>query len=116
MDKPVLTDEWINALPGEPRFGLRGSDPEAPEVILLWAKNRRARLIIDQSNETISYDELAQRIGQPSAHRAVARANGQNRICILIPCHRVIGKDGRLSGYGGGVWRKRLLLNLERAA
>jgi len=64
--------------------------------------------------ETISYDELAARIGQPRAMRAVARANGQNRISILIPCHRVIGKDGSLTGYGGGLWRKRLLLELER--
>ena len=66
--------------------------------------------------ETISYDELARRIGQPTAQRAVARANGMNRICILIPCHRVIGKDGSLTGYGGGLWRKRLLLELERTA
>lgn len=64
--------------------------------------------------ETISYDELACRIGQPTAQRAVARANGMNHVCILIPCHRVIGKDGSLTGYGGGLWRKRLLLELER--
>jgi AraC family transcriptional regulator of adaptative response/methylated-DNA-[protein]-cysteine methyltransferase len=63
---------------------------------------------------TISYDELASRIGQPTAQRAVARANGMNYVCILIPCHRVIGKDGSLTGYGGGLWRKRLLLELER--
>lgn len=66
--------------------------------------------------QTISYDELARRIGQPTAQRAVARANGMNRICILIPCHRVIGKDGSLTGYGGGLWRKYWLLNLERGA
>jgi AraC family transcriptional regulator of adaptative response/methylated-DNA-[protein]-cysteine methyltransferase len=64
---------------------------------------------------TIAYDELARRIGQPIAQRAVARANGMNFVCILIPCHRVIGKDGSLTGYGGGLWRKRLLLELERA-
>lgn len=64
--------------------------------------------------ETISYDELARRIIQPTAVRAVARANGMNRIEILIPCHRVIGKDGQLTGYNGGIWRKRLLLELER--
>lgn len=64
--------------------------------------------------QTISYDELAQRLDQPTAVRAVARANGINRINILIPCHRVIGKDGQLTGYGGGLWRKRLLLELER--
>ena len=65
--------------------------------------------------ETISYDQLARRIKQPTAQRAVARANGMNRICILIPCHRVIGKDGSLTGYGGGLWRKRLLLELEQS-
>jgi AraC family transcriptional regulator of adaptative response/methylated-DNA-[protein]-cysteine methyltransferase len=65
--------------------------------------------------QTISYDELARRIGQPTAQRAVARANGMNRICVLIPCHRVIGKDGSLTGYGGGLWRKRLLLELEQS-
>lgn len=64
--------------------------------------------------ETIPYDELARRVGRPTAQRAVANANGQNRIGILIPCHRVIGKDGSLTGYGGGLWRKRLLLELER--
>jgi AraC family transcriptional regulator of adaptative response/methylated-DNA-[protein]-cysteine methyltransferase len=64
--------------------------------------------------ETIAYDELARRVGRPAAQRAVALANGQNRIAILIPCHRVIGKDGSLTGYGGGLWRKRLLLELER--
>lgn len=64
--------------------------------------------------ETISYERLAHNIGQPTAVRAVARANGSNRISILIPCHRVIGKDGELTGYGGGLWRKRLLLELEK--
>jgi AraC family transcriptional regulator of adaptative response/methylated-DNA-[protein]-cysteine methyltransferase len=64
--------------------------------------------------ETIAYDTLARRLGQPTALRAVAGANGQNRISIVIPCHRVIGKDGRLTGYGGGLWRKRLLIALEQ--
>ncbi len=63
---------------------------------------------------TWSYEELARRVGRPAASRAVAGANGMNGICILIPCHRVIGKDGELAGYGAGVWRKRLLLELER--
>lgn len=64
--------------------------------------------------QTIAYDELARRVGRPTAQRAVALANGRNRVAILIPCHRVIGKDGSLTGYGGGLWRKRLLLELER--
>jgi len=63
--------------------------------------------------QTRSYQEQAARIGRPEAVRAVARANGDNRIAIVIPCHRVIGKDGKLSGYGGGLWRKRFLLDLE---
>jgi len=63
---------------------------------------------------TRSYGEQAQRMGRPSAVRAVARANGANPISILVPCHRVIGKNGKLTGYGGGLWRKRFLLELER--
>jgi O-6-methylguanine DNA methyltransferase len=66
--------------------------------------------------ETWSYLQLARRIGQPAATRAVGTANGMNRIAIVIPCHRVVNADGRLGGYGGGVWRKQLLLDLERGA
>ncbi|MCL7928129.1 MAG: trifunctional transcriptional activator/DNA repair protein Ada/methylated-DNA--[protein]-cysteine S-methyltransferase [marine benthic group bacterium] len=62
---------------------------------------------------TVSYGEVARRIGRPTAVRAVAGANGDNRIAILIPCHRVIGADGTLTGYGGGLWRKKRLLELE---
>lgn len=64
--------------------------------------------------QTRSYKQQAESIGLPRAIRAVARANGDNRISILIPCHRVIGEDGRLTGYGGGLWRKKHLLDLER--
>jgi AraC family transcriptional regulator, regulatory protein of adaptative response / methylated-DNA-[protein]-cysteine methyltransferase len=64
--------------------------------------------------ETISYQELAARIGAPDAVRAVGRANGMNRIAIVIPCHRVINKNGDLCGYGGGLRRKEFLLNLEQ--
>jgi O-6-methylguanine DNA methyltransferase len=63
--------------------------------------------------ETISYEKLAQRIGNAKAVRAVASANGYNSIAIIIPCHRVIGKDGNLRGYGGKVWRKKRLLEIE---
>ena len=63
--------------------------------------------------ETISYGELAARIGQPNASRAVGMANGQNPISIVVPCHRVIGADGTLTGYGGGIERKRWLLAHE---
>ena len=64
--------------------------------------------------ETRSYADQAQAIGRPGAQRAVGRANGDNRLTVLIPCHRVIRSDGTISGYGGGVWRKRFLLELER--
>jgi AraC family transcriptional regulator of adaptative response/methylated-DNA-[protein]-cysteine methyltransferase len=64
--------------------------------------------------ETRSYAEQAAAMGKPRAVRAVARANGDNRIAVVIPCHRVIGSDGSLTGYGGGLWRKRFLLDLER--
>jgi methylated-DNA-[protein]-cysteine S-methyltransferase len=64
---------------------------------------------------TISYGELARRVGQPTAVRAVGRANGANPIAIVIPCHRVIGIDGSLTGYAGGLDRKRALLQLEDA-
>ena len=65
--------------------------------------------------ETASYAEQAERIGNPKAVRAVARANGMNRIAIVIPCHRVIGSDGSLTGYAGGLERKRWLLRHEGA-
>lgn len=61
----------------------------------------------------ISYSDLAGRVGQPSAVRAVASANAANRICVVIPCHRVIAKGGGIGGYSGGLCRKRLLLELE---
>ena len=64
--------------------------------------------------DTCSYEQLARTIGRPGAQRAVGRANGQNRIPIVIPCHRVVRSDGQLGGYGGGLWRKRFLLVLER--
>jgi methylated-DNA-[protein]-cysteine S-methyltransferase len=64
--------------------------------------------------ETISYGELARRIGNPRASRAVGLANGSNPIPIVIPCHRVIGSDGRLVGFGGGLDIKQRLLALER--
>lgn len=64
--------------------------------------------------ETRSYEQVAWAVGSPAAVRAVGHANGQNRIAILLPCHRVVNKNGKLGGYGGGLWRKQLLLDLER--
>jgi methylated-DNA-[protein]-cysteine S-methyltransferase len=63
--------------------------------------------------ETVSYGEIARAIGEPTAARAVGLANGRNPIAVIVPCHRVIGADGSLTGYGGGLERKRLLLDLE---
>ncbi len=63
---------------------------------------------------TCSYGDLARRLGKPAAVRAVGLANGANPISIIVPCHRVIGADGRLTGYGGGLPAKRILLDLEQ--
>jgi AraC family transcriptional regulator of adaptative response/methylated-DNA-[protein]-cysteine methyltransferase len=65
--------------------------------------------------ETRSYADLATRVQAPGAQRAVGRANGMNRIAIVIPCHRVVNSDGKLGGYGGGLWRKHWLLGLEKS-
>jgi len=66
--------------------------------------------------ETRSYGQIAEQIGSPAASRAVGMANGRNPIGIIVPCHRVIGSSGGLTGYGGGIERKRTLLDLEMAA
>lgn len=65
--------------------------------------------------ETISYLELSQRIGNTKAIRACGTANGQNKLAIVVPCHRVIGSNGKLVGYAGGLWRKKSLLLYEAA-
>jgi AraC family transcriptional regulator of adaptative response/methylated-DNA-[protein]-cysteine methyltransferase len=83
--------------------------PGTPFQERVWEELRRIPY-----GETISYDVLAARAGSPGGQRAAGTANGMNRMAILVPCHRVVGKDGRLSGYGGGVWRKQRLLDLER--
>jgi len=65
------------------------------------------------AGETRSYSQLAQDIGRASAVRAVARANGTNQLAMIVPCHRVLGADGSLTGYGGGLWRKQRLIEIE---
>jgi AraC family transcriptional regulator of adaptative response/methylated-DNA-[protein]-cysteine methyltransferase len=82
--------------------------PGTPFQQKVWAGLRKIPF-----GSTRSYKEQAEALGLPGAVRAVAKANGDNRIAILIPCHRVIGTGGELVGYGGGLWRKRLLLDLE---
>jgi len=85
--------------------------PGTPFQMRVWDALQRI-----PAGTTTSYARLAESIGQPNAVRAVARANGDNRIAILIPCHRVIGSNGELVGYGGGLWRKKKLLELEGRA
>lgn len=71
------------------------------------------QLIQIHYGQTWSYEDLARRLGDKKVIRAAATANGKNPIAIIIPCHRVIGKDGTLTGYSGGLWRKKYLLELE---
>jgi methylated-DNA-[protein]-cysteine S-methyltransferase len=75
----------------------------------VWAELRRIPF-----GETISYLELARRVGNPKASRAVGSANGQNPVAVIVPCHRVIARDGTLGGFGGGLDRKEWLLNHEK--
>lgn len=93
--------------------------PEAFAMPLACHGSSFERLVWDglraiPSGDTRSYADLARSLGQPGATRAVARANGANQIAILIPCHRVVGSDSSLTGYGGGLWRKRWLIEHER--
>jgi len=72
-----------------------------------------AELLTIPYGETASYGQIARQIGSPDAPRAVGLANGRNPVAVIVPCHRVIGANGTLTGYGGGLERKRLLLDLE---
>jgi AraC family transcriptional regulator of adaptative response/methylated-DNA-[protein]-cysteine methyltransferase len=90
-------------------FTLPLTYPGSPFQVKVWNALREIGY-----GETRSYEQMAWSVGIPKASRAVGHANGQNRIAIVIPCHRVVNKDGKLGGYGGGLWRKQLLLNLER--
>lgn len=83
--------------------------PGTPFQVRVWEALREIPY-----GETRSYSHLAESVGERGAVRAVGRANGMNRIAIAIPCHRVVGSDGSLTGYGGGLHRKRLLLDLEQ--
>jgi len=90
-------------------FDLRLAPEGTPFQLSVWD-----RLCEIPFGETISYGELARRVGNPNASRAVGLANGSNPISIVIPCHRVIGSNGKLTGYGGGLPIKEKLLGLER--
>jgi AraC family transcriptional regulator, regulatory protein of adaptative response / methylated-DNA-[protein]-cysteine methyltransferase len=106
----LLADEMRRYFAGtlrrfESPLDMRGTD---------FQKKVWAQLLTIPYGTTRSYAEQARFLGAPDAIRAVARANGDNRVAIVIPCHRVIGADGSLTGYGGGLWRKQWLLDLER--
>lgn len=104
------TAEWLRAYfegaePDSPPLDMRGGAFE----LRVWAALRQIPY-----GETTSYSEIARKIGSPGASRAVGLANGANPIAIMVPCHRVIGSNGALTGYGGGLDRKRWLLDHER--
>lgn len=130
-DKPALDGIFERWYPGEPRarqvlpaigaildryFGGEIGALETVQVELngtpfqksVWQALRRI-----PAGTTISYAELAKRIGDPAAVRAVGTANGANPVAVIVPCHRVIGSNGRLTGYGGGLDRKQWLLEHE---
>jgi AraC family transcriptional regulator, regulatory protein of adaptative response / methylated-DNA-[protein]-cysteine methyltransferase len=90
-------------------FSLQLLTPGSPFQQLVWKE-----LLNIEYGSTRSYKEQALALDNPGSIRAVARANGMNRIAIIIPCHRVIGSDGQLTGYGGGLKRKRWLLEHEK--
>lgn len=87
--------------------------PMAPQGTAFQAKVWGALRSIP-FGETVTYGQLATTIGRPTASRAVGLATGRNPLSIVVPCHRVVGRDGKLTGYGGGIERKRLLLEHER--
>ena len=89
-------------------FDLPLAPAGTPFQLRVWDELRRIPY-----GTTTSYGELAARLGQPTASRAVGLANGRNPISVVVPCHRVIGANGSLTGFGGGTERKRLLLDLE---
>jgi AraC family transcriptional regulator of adaptative response/methylated-DNA-[protein]-cysteine methyltransferase len=111
-------NRWLKTLRGQldEYFAGRRREFDLPLVIRGTAFQERVwnALLTIPYGETWSYRDLARCIGKPAATRAVGTANGMNRIAIVIPCHRVVNADGRLGGYGGGVWRKQFLLDLER--
>jgi AraC family transcriptional regulator, regulatory protein of adaptative response / methylated-DNA-[protein]-cysteine methyltransferase len=91
------------------RFSVPLNYPGTPFQQRVWDE-----LLKIPYGETRSYEDIARAVGSASAVRAVGQTNGLNRICVVIPCHRVVNKDGKLGGYGGGLWRKQALLSLEQ--
>lgn len=99
-------DEYFHA--GRRSFDLPLTPPGTQFQQQVWQE-----LLQIPFGKTTSYSDIARRLNNPLSVRAVGTANGQNPIAILIPCHRVIGADGSLTGYAGGLWRKEFLLRLE---
>ena len=108
----ALTTELAEYFAGaRRRFSVPVDAPGTPFEERVWRALREIPY-----GETRSYQDVARAVGSPAAVRAVGRANGMNRLAIVIPCHRVVNKNGDLGGYGGGLWRKRRLLHIERTA
>lgn len=106
---PALTEQLAAYFAGDlTEFDVPTSAPGTPFQQQVWAALRHIPY-----GETWSYARLATEIGNPAAVRAVGLANGRNPISIVVPCHRVVGANGSLTGYGGGIERKRFLLDLE---
>jgi methylated-DNA-[protein]-cysteine S-methyltransferase len=91
------------------RFSLKLLPQGTPFQKLVWQQLKRIPY-----GKVVSYGDVARAIGRPHAYRAVGNANNKNPIGIIIPCHRVIGSDGKLVGYGSGIWRKEWLLKHEK--
>jgi methylated-DNA-[protein]-cysteine S-methyltransferase len=107
---PAVIDQLSAYFAGElTTFDLRLAAVGTPFQRSVWTALRRIPY-----GQTRSYGQLAQGLGRPEAARAVGAANGANPLGIIVPCHRVLGADGSLTGYGGGLERKRFLLALER--
>ncbi len=100
-------DEYFR---GERRDFTLSLDPEGTD----FQKAVWQQLLAIPYGQTVSYLDIARQMGQEKAVRAVGAANGQNPIVIIVPCHRVIGSNGQLTGYGGGLWRKAWLLGHEK--
>ena len=111
------TNKFIDQLAGELKEYFKGRLTKFKTPLIMegteFQKSVWKNLLNIPFGETISYEELAHRTGNSQAIRAVGHANGDNRMSIIIPCHRVIGKNGKLTGYGGGLWRKKYLIELE---
>lgn len=112
--RPAVTEATTRAL--DDFFAGRSADFDIPLTLHGTPFTKRVWQALRDipAGQTRSYGALAQAIDHPTATRAVARANGANQIAILIPCHRVIGADGSLTGYGGGLWRKQKLIEIEQ--